>query len=205
MNYNKEQKLNYDRLWRAKNRAKIRIQHANWRKANPDKVKLLSDKYRTENADKKLLSDKTYRENNREKMRVARLKWIQENPEKHKACQKAYKLRNKNYKIGAYLRTRVYRALKAQKAQKWGKTEELLGCSIPDVRVYLEAKFKEGMTWDNYGKWHIDHIKPLAKFDLTNKEEQMKAISYTNLQPLWAQDNLRKSASYQTYNNRISQ
>jgi desulfoferrodoxin (superoxide reductase-like protein) len=59
----------------------------------------------------------------------------------------------------------------------------------------LEKQFKLGMNWDNYGRsgWHIDHIKPCASFDLTKKEEQLKCFHYTNLQPLWARENLIKS------------
>jgi len=72
----------------------------------------------------------------------------------------------------------------------------LLGCSIQQVRTYLESKFTEGMTWANYGKGHIDHVKPCALFDLSKIEEQMICFNYTNLQPLWAKDNLKKGAKY---------
>ena len=68
----------------------------------------------------------------------------------------------------------------------------LTGCTIPYLRGYLEGKFKEGMTWENYGSWHVDHIKPCASFDLTKKEEQEKCFHYTNLQPLWALENIKK-------------
>jgi hypothetical protein len=75
---------------------------------------------------------------------------------------------------------------------------ELLGCSISDFRKYLEKQFSEGMTWDNHGfnGWHIDHIKPCASFDLTIPEEQQKCFHYSNMQPLWAQDNLSKSSYF---------
>jgi hypothetical protein len=72
---------------------------------------------------------------------------------------------------------------------------ELLGCSLEQARKHIEHQFKEGMNWGNCGfrGWHIDHIIPCSAFDLTKIEEQKKCFHYTNLQPLWAKDNLRKS------------
>ena len=60
--------------------------------------------------------------------------------------------------------------------------------------LYLQGKFKEGMHWNNLGKWHIDHIRPCASFDLTDPEQQKQCFHYTNLQPLWAAENIRKGA-----------
>jgi len=56
----------------------------------------------------------------------------------------------------------------------------------------LKSNFKPGMSWDNYGEWHIDHIKPLILFDLTKRSQMLKAVHYTNLQPLWANENISK-------------
>jgi hypothetical protein len=72
-----------------------------------------------------------------------------------------------------------------------------LGCSIPELMVHIEARFTDGMSWDNYGAWHLDHIKPLILFDLTVREHFLKAAHYTNLQPLWAADNISKHAKYE--------
>ena len=71
-------------------------------------------------------------------------------------------------------------------------SSDLLGCSIQDARRYLEDQFTKGMSWENHGEWHIDHRKPCASFDLTNVEEQRVCFHYTNLQPLWASENLSK-------------
>jgi hypothetical protein len=94
------------------------------------------------------------------------------------------------YRLGMRLRNRLRSALKT--GQKVGSAVRDLGCSTPELKLYLESKFQPGMTWDNYGQWHIDHIKPLAKFDLTDRKQLLQACHYTNLQPLWAGDNLRK-------------
>lgn len=101
------------------------------------------------------------------------------------------------YKLKKILRSRITNAIKNKNGKKIYKTKELLGCSSMYVQDYLESLFQPGMSWDNHGlgddKWHIDHIVPLDAFDLTNPEEQKKACHYTNLQPLWQKDNLRKS------------
>jgi hypothetical protein len=68
----------------------------------------------------------------------------------------------------------------------------LIGCSINELRAHLEAKFKEGMSWENYGKWHIDHIIPCSAFNLTDIQQQQECFNYKNLQPLWAKENWSK-------------
>ena len=80
---------------------------------------------------------------------------------------------------------------------KAGSAVRDLGCTIPELKAHLEAQFQPGMTWDNWSLkgWHIDHIKPLTSFDLTNREQFLQACHYTNLQPLWASENLSKGPS----------
>lgn len=74
------------------------------------------------------------------------------------------------------------------------RTSELLGCTDTEFRVYTESKFLPNMSWENRNLWHIDHIQPICSFDLTTLEGQKAAFHYTNTQPLWAVDNLRKGA-----------
>ncbi len=97
-------------------------------------------------------------------------------------------------KISNLLRDRIRCAMKRSITKKSEKTMDLIGCSISFLMNYLEEKFQEGMTWDNQGKWHIDHIVPCASFNLSNPEEQKVCFHYTNLQPLWALDNMRKGS-----------
>ena len=78
-----------------------------------------------------------------------------------------------------------------------GVIKEMLGCSLPELARYLESKFLPGMSWDNREQWHVDHIKPLCVFDLTDPEQQAVAFHYSNLQPLWAVDNMRKGRRWQ--------
>lgn len=87
-------------------------------------------------------------------------------------------------------RHRVRKALK--RTPKCGKTLEMVGCSAQELKAYIEAKFLPGMSWACFDRIHIDHIRPLASFDLSDPEQQRQAFHYTNLQPLWAEDNLKK-------------
>jgi len=124
---------------------------------------------------------KKYRQENRTQISATIIKY-----------EKARKLVDPAFKLVKTLRSRLGSAIKNQNAIKSDKTMELVGCTIPFLRGYLEAKFKVGMTWENHGEWHIDHIKPCASFNLLDKEEQSKCFNYKNLQPLWANENLSK-------------
>jgi len=98
-----------------------------------------------------------------------------------------------SFKILNNFRRRLLRALKDER--KSSSSLNLLGCTSKDLKKYLESQFIEDMSWDNYGLhgWHIDHIKPCAKFDLSKESEQRACFHYTNLQPLWAEKNWLKS------------
>ena len=99
------------------------------------------------------------------------------------------------------LRNRINGALGG--INKSASTQELLGCSVDEFVSYLESKFTDGMTWENRGRsgWHIDHIRPCATFDLTDPEQQRQCFHYTNLQPLWAKQNLSKGSKLELYSN----
>lgn len=99
-----------------------------------------------------------------------------------------------NYKIKKNLRGRIYKAVKQN--IKSESTMILIGCSVEELKIYLSSMFTEGMNWNNYGKWHIDHIKPCASFDLSDPVQQKECFHYSNLQPMWAIENIRKSSSY---------
>lgn len=99
-----------------------------------------------------------------------------------------------HYRIAGNLRTRVGIAFKG--ISKSQSTMELLGCDIEFFIMYISSLFTEGMSIDNYGLWHIDHIRPCCSFDLTDVTQQKICFHYTNLQPLWAKDNFSKGGKF---------
>lgn len=134
---------------------------------------------------------KQYRQKNKKRISLQQAEWHQNNKEYVLNRRKS----TPQLKISNALRVRLNLALKAN--QKQGSAVEDLGCSVVELKNYLESKFQPGMTWDNWSRdgWHIDHVRPLASFDLTSREQLLKACHYTNLQPLWAKDNLSKGDS----------
>jgi hypothetical protein len=159
----------------------------------------------------KLLARKRrYYAKNRVKADAYNRKWCAEHPGQRRAhCRRYYKrntdairARNKAYWKKAYtsrptfrlanvLRARFHDALNGRR--KSASTLSLLGCSIENLWIYLESKFQDGMTRENYGKvWHIDHIMPCAIFDLSKPEHQKRCFHFSNLQPLFAAENQRK-------------
>lgn len=116
-----------------------------------------------------------------------------ENPERRRE-QDRRSYRNPCYRLIKVQRTRIREALKGKLKSK--KTVALLGCTAAEFKAHLESLFKEGMTWANYGEWHVDHIKPCSLFDLSLDKEQHVCFNYLNTQPLWAKENLQKRNKY---------
>jgi hypothetical protein len=98
------------------------------------------------------------------------------------------------FRMAVNLRLRLRSFIKKQGGKKYAKMLEIVGMDWISFKKYIEDKFKPGMTWDNYGThWHLDHIKAITKFDLLTEQGQKQSCHYTNLQPLWALENLKKS------------
>jgi len=109
-------------------------------------------------------------------------------------CHHKIKWSNIQCRISSNLRRRMRYALAANQTKKSTRFNILMGCSRDFLKEYIEKQFTDGMSWDNYGKWHVDHILPCASFDLKLESDQKKCFNYKNLQPLWAKDNLKKGA-----------
>jgi len=206
---NKQERRIYNREWRKKNLEKRRAYEREWTKKswkkNPEKHRMLERKRW-----KRLKARPEWHEKHKAYMRAYLKKWRKDNDKqskKHREWMRIWykkngkEIRKKRFsklheRIAAMLRSRINQALRT-KAKKSAHTIELVGTTIVHLKEHLENQFKPGMTWENHGfrGWHCDHIRPLASFDLIKPEEQKKAFHYTNLQPLWAKDNLRKSKS----------
>lgn len=109
----------------------------------------------------------------------------------YKGYNKEKRKRDIEFKVLGNLRMRLYMALKGK--LKSENTINLLGCSVESLMNYIESQFDDEMSWLNYGQWHIDHIVPCHRFDLSKEEEQRKCFNYSNLRPLWASDNQRRA------------
>ena len=159
--------------------------------------------YRLEHPDKVKRTKKKYRENNPVKIKEGKDKWSKQNPDKvRESVRKSHKLRmNKDpfYRAVCNIRKRTSRYIKQIGVKKDSSMYKMIGCTPDEFRKYLEDRFLEGMSWDNYGLygWHVDHIRPCTSFDLSKREEQEKCFHYTNLQPLWAIDNIKKSNKWE--------
>lgn len=136
-----------------------------------------------------------YYHKNREKIRKKQKEYeIKTRTKRRKYFRVWEKNKLKNdpiYKIRKYIGNRLRSALKRQRKNQ--SILDICGIGLEAVRIHIEKQFKEGMSWDNYGKWHIDHIIPISSFDLSDERELKKACHYSNLQPLWAEENLKKS------------
>lgn len=154
--------------------------------------KLWKKKAYIKNRDKILSQNKLSREKNIDKIK-ARIK-----SQEHKTKRNLYlkeKRKDPNFLIIKSLRDRLSKTIKSQGTYKSNKTLDYVGCNKEQLKNHLESLFVIGMSWNNYGKWHIDHIYPLSKIDLSQESNIRKVMNYKNLQPLWASDNVRKSAS----------
>jgi hypothetical protein len=183
----KEQRKDY----RQKHREEIREWDRNFYQTHKEKRLIESKKYNKIHVREIKEYKVIWYKKNKERLTEKAKKYYQEHKEE---VNQYYKNRRKidiNFRIKHYLRTRITKALDGICKSKI--TTKLLDCSIEQLRKHLESQFKLGMTWDNYGKWHIDHVRPCAFFDLSKPNEQKKCFNYKNLQPLWAKDNLEKS------------
>lgn len=172
------------------NKEKVLESKQHWFDNNPNYKK----EYYEKNIDKIKNNRKVNYYNNREEKIEYSKNYSKKNRKKVNEYVKIKRNTDPLFKLRANTRTRINIFLKSKNVKKYNKTIEIIGCSFDFLKEYLEKQFLPGMSWDNYGlyTWHIDHKIPLSS--AKSKEEIYKLCHYTNLQPLWAEDNLRKQS-----------
>jgi hypothetical protein len=188
--------------------------HKIWNKNNPEKLKKYQNTYLEKNPHMtRSARNKRYLENEefREKERIRRKQWYIKNIDRERKksqkyyhenkqlCRKKHNEWRKNkmksdpfFRMKKNLRDRIRSFLKGELLSK--RTKDIIGLEMNEFRKYIESKFTDGMTWENYGMWHLDHKKPL--YLGTNNKEILELNYYTNLQPLWAEENIQKNRKY---------
>lgn len=174
-----------------------RTRLAEFHRLHPDARRRYGEKWVAANFEKASETKKKWLRDNPEKALAATLKWQREHPKEYSASRKrthSKASQRASFRISNSMRARIYETLKGNKS---GTTFAILGYTCADLMAHLEAQFLPGMTWENYGPvWHVDHIKPLASFsfETVNDDGFKQAWALTNLQPLWAVENIRKGA-----------
>jgi hypothetical protein len=210
---NKELIKEYQKKYRIENKEKTKEYHKQYRENNKEKIKEKEKKYRIENKEKVKERSKNWKLNNKEKQKETQKqyylnnesyrikarerskKWQLNNLEKLKESRKIYqKNRRKTdslYKLSTNFRSLIGLYFRKNGYTKKSKCYEILQCSFEHFKEHIEKQFTNGMNWGNQGQWHLDHIYPVSK--AKDEEHLIKLNHYTNFQPLWAEDNLKKS------------
>lgn len=150
-----------------------------YRKRNPEKWA----EYRAKNREKLAANARQYRADN-----------AAEQSKRDVARRKAKRASDPKFAIVHRTRARIAHAYRG--ALKPAATQRLIGCTFEQFCAHIESQFLPGMSWANRSQWHIDHIRPVCSFDLSDPEQAMQAFNFTNCQPLWAIDNLRKGMQH---------
>jgi hypothetical protein len=189
---NKENAALYSKLYRTKHKEKI----AAYRAANAERAAAYQRSYYAKNREQVNAKNRQYYYANKEQIGGSQVAYRAANRKKRTTQRKVYLDSNINARLAHNLRSRL--RLAVFNGQKSGSAVRDLGCSIEFFKVYIAMRFEADMSWENYGKWHLDHIKPLVLFDLTDRAQFLEACHYTNYQPLWGIDNISKGIKYVT-------
>jgi len=191
---NSELKIIYKKKYYLENKEKITLKHNIYRQENKEKMSAYCKKYYLENKQRINARNLKYNQTNKQERKayskIYGKKYRQENKDIIRQKHNNYVNSNPVIKLKRNLRSRVRRFFNYKGYKKKNSTEEILGANWKTVESFMEAKFVDGMNWDNIGEWHIDHIIPLSSAE--TEKETIKLCHYTNLQPLWAFDNISK-------------
>jgi len=193
---NKETVLKRHKRYQENNKDKIKEYSISYTKDNKEKIKDNSKNHYISNKEKILKNGKLYYENNKDKVKKRHKEYEKKAETKKKRRKRNEKKReNPIFRLCHSVSAGISQSLKLNNLSKGGRHwEDLVGYTFEDLKTHMENLFSEGMTWDNYGKWHLDHVTPKSLFKIkeVGDEEFMKCWALSNLQPLWAVDNLSK-------------
>ena len=184
------------KLQRELNKEEINEKGRQYRSANKEKLSAYQKDYYSSNKEKKKVASKAYYESHKDEKLAYNREYLKdpENRKKYNEHQVAYMRRNPAYTLARDTIKRLYIGVKT--GLKTSAVFDLVGYTSEDLRAHMEDLFTEGMSWDNHGEWHIDHIKPIAVFKAEGVTDLRIINALSNLQPLWAEDNLSKGAKF---------
>ena len=193
---NKKEMIEKNRIYREKNKDSVFKYHKSYRDKHEGKIKNYMDNYYKKHKEKIKEQRRLYYYNNQEKILKEQKLWRKNNIIEARKIRNKWKPTTPEQKLIHRIRCRIYDYFKHNKSIKDVGTLKLLGCDIKFLKQYIQKRFEKGMSWKNYGKWHIDHIIPIDYFvkkcNFNSLHIQKKCFNYKNLQPMWAIDNLRK-------------
>ena len=200
----KEKKRESDRKYYLKNKEKIREAHRLWKENNKEYLKemdkVYSKRYRLKNKEeinrKSREKQPITTEKRRDYKKEYNKKYFQKNKKIIQEYHRVYRIERYHsddmFRCSCAIRSMIWTSLRNKGYTKKSRTYEILGISYEEFSLYMERQFVDGMCWGNHGEWHIDHIIPLSSAH--TEADVIKLNHYTNLQPLWAYDNLSKGS-----------
>jgi hypothetical protein len=156
-------------------------------------------KYLIKNKERLTEYHKEWSKENRDRLNEYHKEWRGKNIDKHREVKRTYQKNKRHadpiYKLISNFRTAIYTVLKEHNLGKYTNYFKMVGYLPQDLRTHLEKQFTNGMSWENYGKWHVDHIKPISSFTFNSSEDEefKECWSLDNLQPMWGIENIKKS------------
>jgi hypothetical protein len=180
----------YDKKYYNEHKEKSKEYNKNWRELHKEEKRINDAKYKEDNREKLRLQQLEYYNNHKEEYNAYDAKRRLEHPERNLNYKNKRRKIDPLFKLRGNIRSLVGKCIREGGFKKTSKTFQILGCIFEEFIIYIENQFSEGMNWNNYGLWHLDHIYPVSLAE--NEEHLIQLNHYTNFQPLWAEDNLRK-------------
>lgn len=183
----KESKSKYYSL----NKDKINKRNNKWKLDNPERIKKINKEWFIKNREDVLEKKKEYRKDNADKISEKGKEYYHKSKKRRNDRFKERMATDPVFRLKKTIKCLVYDSFRKNNFTKNGRTESIIGVSFLEFKEYIESKFQEGMSWENHGEWHLDHIIPISM--AKNEQKVIELNHYSNFQPLWAKDNLKKS------------